>query len=83
MLKDKQPLYDRLVSLNEKHGVNIKEPMPYIDPEKAYKLLAGEAEARNVQTRSMRFTPAERKFKPPWTTLDVPEDKLIIRGLLD
>ena len=37
-----------------------------------YKRLAGEAEARNVQTR-MGFNPAERMAKPPWTTLDVLE----------
>jgi hypothetical protein len=46
-----------------------------------YKRLAGEAEARNVQTR-VDFTPAERMAKPPWTTLDVPEDELLVRGVL-
>jgi len=46
-----------------------------------YRRLAGEAEARNVQTR-MDFTPAERMAKPPWTTLDVPEDELLVRGVL-
>ena len=80
--EEQTPLLNELSRLNRKYGVNIKEPQPYIDPEKAYKLLAGEAEARNVQTR-MGFTPAERKFKPPWATLDVPEDELLIRGLLD
>ena len=42
-----------------------------------YKNLAGEAEARNVQTR-MDFTPEQRKAKPPYKTLDVPEDQLIV-----
>ena len=44
-----------------------------------YQRLAGEAEARNVQTR-MNMTPDERRAKPPWETLDVPEDELIYRG---
>tara|TARA_R110000765_G_scaffold415541_1_gene516753 strand:+ start:4258 stop:5940 length:1683 start_codon:yes stop_codon:yes gene_type:complete len=45
----------------------------------SYKRLGGEAEARNVQTR-MNMTPDERRAKPPWETLDVPEDELIYRG---
>ena len=49
------------------------------DPFKQYQRLAGEAEARNVQTR-MNMTPDERRAKPPWETLDVPEDELIYRG---
>ena len=44
-----------------------------------YQRLAGEAEARNVQTR-MNMTPDERRVKPPWETLDVPEDELTYRG---
>lgn len=43
-----------------------------------YKRLAGEAEARNVQTR-MDYTPEQRAANPPWTTLDVPEGELIVR----
>jgi hypothetical protein len=52
-----------------------------IDPEKAYEMYrrtAGEAEARNVQTR-MNMTPAERGPKAPWTTQDVPDDQQIVR----
>tara|TARA_R110000772_G_scaffold63143_1_gene141581 strand:+ start:7126 stop:8340 length:1215 start_codon:yes stop_codon:yes gene_type:complete len=49
------------------------------DPFKQYQRLAGEAEARNVQTR-LDMTPDERRAKPPWETLDVPEDELIYRG---
>jgi hypothetical protein len=48
------------------------------DKYEIYRHLAGEAEARNVQTR-MDFTPEERAARPPWTTLDVPEDELIVR----
>jgi hypothetical protein len=43
-----------------------------------YKRLAGEAEARNVQTR-MNLTPEQRAAQPPWATLDVPEADLIVR----
>ena len=43
-----------------------------------YRRLAGEAEARNVQTR-MDMTPEQRVAKPPWTTLDVPEADQIVR----
>jgi hypothetical protein len=48
------------------------------DPYKAYQRLAGEAEARNVQTR-LDMTPEERRATPPWKTLDVPENELIVR----
>jgi hypothetical protein len=54
----------------------------HIDPTDAYRFLAGEAEARNVQKR-MDMTPRQRRDSPPWTTLDVPEDRLIVRGLLE
>lgn len=44
----------------------------------AYKRLAGEAEARAVQSR-MNMTPQQRQEVPPWQSYDVPWDKLIIR----
>lgn len=43
-----------------------------------YKRLAGEAEARAVQSR-MDMTPQQRQEVPPWQSYDVPWDKLIIR----
>jgi hypothetical protein len=43
-----------------------------------YRRLAGEVEARNVQTR-MNMTAAERRAKAPWLTQDVPDDLQIIR----
>jgi hypothetical protein len=52
------------------------------DPFKVYERLAGEAEARNVQTR-MDFTPEQRQAQPPWETLDVPEEELLVRMLQD
>ena len=47
-------------------------------PYQQYMNLAGEAEARNVQTR-MNMTAAERAAIPPWETLDVPESDLVVR----
>ena len=41
---------------------------------KQYRALAGEAEARNVQTR-LNMTDAERRATPPWETVDVPESQ--------
>ena len=43
-----------------------------------YRRLAGEAEARNVQTR-MDYSPEQRMAEPPWETLDVPEADQIVR----
>ena len=44
-----------------------------------YQRLAGEAEARNVETR-LDYDMDERIANPPWNTLDVPENELIVRG---
>jgi len=49
-----------------------------LTPHQQYMRLAGEAEARNVQTR-LDYTPEQRRATPPWDTLDVPEDELIVR----
>lgn len=48
------------------------------DPKEAYMSLAGEAEARAVQSR-MNMTPAERQATPPWQSYDMPWDRLIVR----
>jgi hypothetical protein len=53
--------------------------MPIFSAHDKYERLAGEAEARNVQTR-MDYTPEQRQAAAPWTTLDVPESELIVRG---
>ena len=50
----------------------------FSDAHESYKRLAGEAEARNVQTR-LNMGMAERKANPPWTTLDVDEKDLLVR----
>ena len=43
-----------------------------------YRRLAGEVEARNVQTRQ-NLGPSERRARPPWETQDVPDDQQIVR----
>lgn len=43
-----------------------------------YRRLAGEVEARNVQTRR-DYTPEQRRASPPWETEDVPRDRQIVR----
>lgn len=48
----------------------------------AYRNLAGEVEARNVQRR-LHMTPEMRREIPPWTTEDVPRDQQIVRGVQD
>lgn len=45
--------------------------------EEAYRKMAGEVEARNVQHR-MDWTADERRATPPWNTEDVPRDKQIV-----
>jgi hypothetical protein len=44
----------------------------------AYRNLAGEVEARNVETRR-DFTPEQRRAQAPWETQDVPDDLQIVR----
>lgn len=56
-------------------GVNLKH---WDKAGNAYKRLAGEVEARNVQTRR-DFTPDQRRAQPPWETEDVPRDRQIVR----
>ena len=79
--------HDVTAALYEKYGINeatdrlyeIEDSLSGLTSFDKYERLAGEAEARNVQTR-MNYTPEERRAKAPWTTLDVPEDELIVRG---
>lgn len=71
-------LHSQLVDIEQNISQSLQDAQ---DPMRSYYLLAGEAEARNAQTR-MGFTPKQRKARPPWTTLDAPEDELLIRGVL-
>lgn len=61
---------------------NVYDPISKAAQETAgsnvYKRLAGEVEARNVQTRK-DMTPAERRAKAPWLTQDVPDPLQIVR----
>jgi hypothetical protein len=66
---------------NVARDYGLQAPPKKMDSYEAYRRLAGEAEARNVETR-MDMTMGERRAKPPWKTLDVPEDELIYRGML-
>lgn len=47
------------------------------DPQGSYQRLAGEVEARNVQTRQ-KFTDEERSLMPAYTTQDVPDRDVIV-----
>lgn len=51
---------------------------PWESPWDAYRRVAGEVEARNVQRRQ-DFTPIERRAIPPWETQDVPDIDQILR----
>lgn len=70
----------------EKHGFSsIDDALAYLKTEDEYRTpfgqyrrLAGEVEARNVQTRR-DFTPDQRRAQPPWETEDVPRDRQIVR----
>ena len=52
-----------------------------LPPQQQYERLAGEAEARAVQSR-MDMTPEQRRATFPFDSYDVPRDKLILRDLL-
>jgi hypothetical protein len=55
---------------------------PFLSQWEAYRRLAGEVEARNVEKR-LDYSPTERyKAIPPWETMDVPEHQQIIKILM-
>lgn len=68
---DYQPLFDLYKKLEAK---TISKEDAY----DTYRRLAGEVEARNVQTR-MDMTAEDRRNTAPWHTEDVPRDKQIVR----
>lgn len=77
--------YERVVNsfkhANEIKRLNEAAAAVMKSPYEAYRRLAGEAEARNVQKR-MEWTPEKRRAIPPWRypeSLDVPESELIVR----
>lgn len=66
-----QSLRDRLVAQSDAGATGAATP------EYHYMHLAGEVEARNVQTRK-GFTAAERRARSPETTADVPADEQFV-----
>ena len=51
-----------------------------LSPDQAYHRLAGEVEARAVQSR-MDLSPEQRAARAPWLDYDVPVDQQIVRGV--
>lgn len=60
------------------YGPKLGEMRKYQDPVSAYRSLAGEAEARAVQSR-MNMNQAQRQATPPWQSYDIPWEQLITR----
>jgi hypothetical protein len=73
---DQDPIYQSFT----KQWRDAKQ-MAHTSPTDAYRRLAGEAEARLTQSR-MNMTMPERLQSYPYDMLDVPQDQLIVRGLL-
>lgn len=79
-------LHEMQHHIQEKEGFSFGgSPMHFYDEAdtlddrmELYRRLASEVEARNVQSR-MNMTPAERRFKAPWLTQDVPDEQQIVR----
>lgn len=60
---------------------SLKKQTTQLSPFESYRRLAGEAESRLTQSR-MNMTMPERLQVYPYDMLDVPQDQLIVRGLL-
>lgn len=58
--------------------VNTAKNVESLEPFEVYRRLAGEAEARNVQTRDAMRRRGEKPGRP-WETQDVPDDQQIVR----
>ena len=69
---------DALYASLRARGIPTQKPSAFLSGEEVYPRLAGEVEARNVQTR-MNMSPEDRVANPPWTTEDVPRDQQIVR----
>lgn len=74
--------YKDYLKSNKEARANIYHPANKAAQETAamnvYRRMAGEVEARNVQTR-MNMTPEQRRATYPWATQDIPYDQQIIR----
>jgi hypothetical protein len=71
-----------LATRYQEQGLSFREALERaksdLDPHQQYRSLAGEVEARNVQTRR-DFSPEQRRAQAPWETQDVPDDLQIVR----
>lgn len=70
-------LSDKVSQLKAEYDNVMSEKLNF-DARAAYRRLAGEIEARNVQKR-MNMTSEERLKTPPWMTQDVPSEQAIVR----
>jgi len=76
-------LADKIYRETKRRGSNMADEDIRANAEIAagraiYNRLAGEVEARNVQSR-MNMSAAERRATPPWETQDVPDEQQIVR----
>ena len=88
-VSDAMKLYRDAAAIGKEHKVKLSSisdmseqlvrQADNMDSFTRYERLAGEAEARNVETR-INMTPEQRRAKAPWRTLDVPESELIVQG---
>ena len=62
---------------SEARRIEEQATLAHWSPDSAYKQLAGEIEARNVQKR-MTMNPERRQELPPWMTQDIPPDQAIV-----
>lgn len=73
--------YERLLERKRSIFEKLKEHSSGLnDPYEAYRRLAGETEARNVQKRR-DYTADYRRMLAPWKTQDYPDEEQILLGL--
>lgn len=76
--RSRSPEYAKLKAAYDALLDEKLEKVRTFDMRDAYRRMAGEVEARNVQKR-MNMTPDERRATPPWATQDVPDEQQIVR----
>lgn len=79
-LSQREGIDAQIVAEEARYGYLMDRRSAEITParqKEAYKRLAGEVEARNVQTRR-DWTPEQRRETPPWMSQDVPDDQQIV-----
>jgi hypothetical protein len=79
MNKNADPIAkENAIQIMNFYGPKLQQLKKFSDPNVAYMHLAGEAEARAVQSR-MNMTDAERKATYPFKSYDVPIQDLIVK----